>query len=177
MRFLLSIMIVITFLMSTDLWAEARANPTGLWQTFDEAGRLQSTVSVEIKDEKLFGYVRSLHQQPEENPVCEACEGAWRGKPVIGMEVINGLTLKKGVWQKGTIFDPESGKSYRGSVWLEDETLFVRGHVGFLYQTRSWQRVPEQGASEQAASGAQRMPENNPADSSASKKTTQKEVE
>ena len=167
MRFLLSIVIFITFLMSTDLWAEVRANPTGLWQTFDEAGRLQSTVSVEIKDEKLFGYVRSLHQQPEENPVCEACEGAWRGKPVIGMEVINGLTLKKAVWQKGTIFDPESGKFYRGSVWLEGETLFVRGHVGFLYQTRSWQRVPEQSASEHAVSGAQRMSENNPADSSA----------
>ena len=177
MRSLLRIMIVIAFLVSADLWADVRADPTGLWQTFDESGVLQSTVSVEIKGEKLFGYVQSLHQGSEENPVCEACEGGWRGKPVIGMEVINGLTLKKAVWQKGTIFDPESGKSYRGSVWLEDETLFVRGHVGFLYQTRSWQRVPEKGASEQAASGAQRMPENNPADSSASKRTTQKEVE
>ena len=157
MRFLLSIMIVITFLMSTDLWAEVRANPTGLWQTFDEEGRLQSTVSVEIKDEKLFGYVLSLHQQPEENPVCEACEGAWGGKPVIGMEVINGLTFKKGVWQKGTIFDPESGKSYRGSVWLEGETLSVRGHLGFFYQTRSWQRVPKQSVSEQGATAPQSM--------------------
>jgi uncharacterized protein (DUF2147 family) len=168
MRFLLSIMIVITFLMSTDLWAEVHANPTGLWQTFDEAGRLQSTVSVEIKDEKLFGYVRSLHQQPEENPVCEACEGAWRGKPVIGMEVINGLTLKKGVWQKGTIFDPESGKSYRGSVWLEGETLAVRGHVGFFYQTRSWQRLPKQSASEQGAMAPQSMPDTHAAGSSGS---------
>ena len=106
---------------------------------------------IEIKSEKLFGYVVSLHQQAEENPVCEACEGAWRDKPVIGMEVINGLTLKKAVWQKGTIFDPESGKLYRGSVWLEGETLFVRGHVGFLYQTRSWQRAPERGVSEQSA--------------------------
>ena len=167
MRSLLHIMIVIAFLVSTDLWADVRADPTGLWQTFDESGVLQSTVSVEMKSEKLFGYVVSLHHQAEENPACEACEGACRDKPVIGMEVINGLTLKKAVWQKGTIFDPESGKLYRGSVWLEGETLFVRGHVGFLYQTRSWQRVPEQSASEQAASGAQRMPENNPADSSA----------
>ncbi|MEJ6670210.1 MAG: DUF2147 domain-containing protein, partial [Pseudomonadales bacterium] len=63
----------------------------------------------------------------------------------------NGLMLKKDVWQKGTIFDPESGKSYRGSVWLDGGTLFVRGHIGFFYQTRSWQRAPEQGVSEQSA--------------------------
>ena len=104
MRSLLHIMMVIAFLVSTDLWADVRADPTGLWQTFDESGVLQSTVSVEIKSEKLFGYVVSLHQQAEENPVCEACEGAWRDKPVIGMEVINGLTLKKAVWQKGNHF-------------------------------------------------------------------------
>ena len=132
-----------------------------------KAGSCNPRFRLQVKGEKLFGYVQSLHQGSEENPVCEACEGDWRGQPVIGMEVINGLTLKKNVWQKGTIFDPESGKSYRGSVWLEGETLFVRGHVGFLYQTRSWQRAPEHGASEQAASGAQRMPENDPADSSA----------
>jgi len=49
MRSLLHIMMVIAFLVSTDLWADVRADPTGLWQTFDESGVLQSTVSVEIK--------------------------------------------------------------------------------------------------------------------------------
>ena len=73
MRSLLHIMIVIAFLVSTDLWAEVRADPTGLWQTFDESGVLQSTVSVEIKGQKLFGYVLKLHQQVEENPGCATC--------------------------------------------------------------------------------------------------------
>lgn len=177
MKSLLCFMIATSVLMSTNLWAEVPANPTGLWQTFDDSGGLQSTISVEIKGEKLFGYVLSLHQGSEAHPVCEACEGAWRGKPVIGMEVINGLTLKKDVWQKGTIFDPESGKSYRGSVWVEGETLSVRGHVGFLYQTRSWQRVPEQSAPALVPSAAQGMPENNPADSSALNPKTRIEKE
>ncbi len=46
MRSLLHILIVIAFLVSTDLWADVRADPTGLWQTFDESGVLQSTVLV-----------------------------------------------------------------------------------------------------------------------------------
>ena len=138
-------------LFSVDGLAEVRADPTGLWHTFDDGGVLQSTVSVRIDAGKLYGNVLSLHQPADKNPVCDACEGVWRGQPVIGMEVINGLMLKKDVWQKGTIFDPESGKSYRGSVWLDGGTLFVRGHIGFFYQTRSWQRAPEQGMSVQSA--------------------------
>ena len=148
---LLTLIFLSTAFLSAQLFAEVRADPTGLWDTFDRDGVLQSTVSVRIEAGKLYGHVLSLHQRSDKNPVCDACEGVWRGQPVIGMEVINGLMLKKDVWQKGTIFDPESGKSYRGSVWLDGGTLFVRGHIGFFYQTRSWQRAPEQGVSEQSA--------------------------
>ena len=58
------------------------------------------------------------------------------------MEVINGLSLKKSIWQSGTVFDPETGGSYKAKVWLEGGALMVRGYLGFVYQTKSWQRVP-----------------------------------
>ena len=57
------------------------------------------------------------------------------------MEIINGLTLQKSVWQKGTLFDPKTGGSFKGKVWLEEGKLLVRGYVGFLYQTQYWEKA------------------------------------
>ena len=57
------------------------------------------------------------------------------------MQIINGLTLKNDIWQKGSVFDPKTGDAYKGKVWLNDGTLFVRGHIGCLYQTKRWQKV------------------------------------
>ena len=65
------------------------------------------------------------------------------GKPIIGMQIINGLTLKKSVWQKGSVFDPKTGNSYRAKVWVDDDKLLVRGYVGFLYQTQYWEKATE----------------------------------
>ena len=133
--------ILIMSLWATTASAEPAADPSGLWNTFDKAGTVQSTVEVRVEGGKLYATILSLHNQPEKNPVCEKCEGDLFGKPVIGMEVINGLSLKKNIWQKGTVFDPQTGGSYKGRVWLEENTLMVRGYLGFVYQTKSWQRA------------------------------------
>ncbi|MBT6592815.1 MAG: DUF2147 domain-containing protein [Porticoccaceae bacterium] len=136
-----TLLIFIIYLSATNASADPAADPSGLWNTFDKSGTLQSTVEVRIEAGKLYATILRLHNQPEENPVCENCKGDLYGKPVIGMEVINGLSLKKNIWQNGTLFDPETGGSYKGRVWLEENTLMVRGYLGFVYQTKSWQRA------------------------------------
>ena len=135
------LIIFIICLSAANASAEPAADPSGLWNTFDKSGTLQSTVEVRIEAGKLYATILRLHNQPEENPVCESCKGDLYGKPVIGMEVINGLSLKKNIWQKGTLFDPETGGYYKGRVWLEGDRLMVRGYLGFVYQTKSWQRA------------------------------------
>lgn len=137
-----TLLVLIMSLWAIVGWADPYDDPSGLWDTFDKAGTLQSTVEVSIEEGKLYATILSLHNQSEENPVCEKCEGDLFGKPVIGMEVINGLSLKKNIWQKGTVFDPQTGGSYKGRVWLEGDALMVRGYLGFVYQTNTWQRAP-----------------------------------
>ena len=136
-----TLLIFIICLSATNASADPAADPSGLWNTLDKSGTLQSTVEVRIEAGKLYATILRLHNQPEENPVCESCRGDLYGKPVIGMEVINGLSLKKNIWRNGTLFDPETGGSYKGRVWLEENTLMVRGYLGFVYQTKSWQRA------------------------------------
>jgi uncharacterized protein (DUF2147 family) len=133
--------ILTVFLLTTPSWADNNTDPSGLWNTFDDNGNIESTVEVRIEEGKLYANILSLHNAPEDNPICTECKGDLFGKPVIGMQIINGLKLKKGIWQKGSVFDPKTGDAYKGKVWLEDGTLFVRGHIGFLYQTKSWRKV------------------------------------
>ena len=133
------------FLIIMSLWAIngwAEVDPSGLWNTFDKAGALQSTVEVSVQEGRLYANIVSIHNLAEENPLFEKCVGDLKGKPVIGMQVINGLSRKNNIWHKGTVFDPETGSAYKGRVWLEDGMLMVRGYLGFVYQTKSWQRAP-----------------------------------
>ena len=115
-----NLLILLVSLWASTAWADPAADPSGLWNTFDKEGTVQSTVEVRIEEGKLYATILSLQNQPEENPLCEKCKGDLYGKPVIGMEVINGLSLKKSIWQSGTVFDPETGGSYKAKVWLRN---------------------------------------------------------
>ena len=135
------LLILLMALLAVPSWADNKTDPSGLWNTFDDDGNLESTVEVRVEEGKLYANIIKLHNAPEENPVCIECKGDLEGKPLIGMQVINGLSLKNDIWQKGTVFDPKTGDSFKGKVWLENETLFVRGHLGFFYQTKNWLRL------------------------------------
>ena len=55
--------IFITSLWAITGWAEPVTDPSGLWNTFDKAGTLQSTVEIRIEDGKLYATVVSIHNQ------------------------------------------------------------------------------------------------------------------
>ena len=65
---------------------------------------------------------------------------------LIGLEIIWGMEQKNDKWASGEIMDPENGKIYGCSMWLDKEdpdgnTLKVRGWLAFLYRTQTWYRV------------------------------------
>ena len=137
-------LILLVSLFSTTLWAENISTPSGLWNTVDDTtGEVRSTVKVTVEKDRLFGTIMEVHDPLEKNPTCDKCKGELKDLPIIGMRVINGLTLKNDVWKRGTLFDPESGKEYKGEVWLEGDHLMVRGYVGFFYRTQQWHKKIE----------------------------------
>jgi uncharacterized protein (DUF2147 family) len=57
-----------------------------------------------------------------------------RGRPILGMRLLNDFEYKDGVWEDGTIYDPTNGKTYSATLTKKDEnTLEVRGFVGFSF--------------------------------------------
>lgn len=70
---------------------------------------------------------------------------ARRSQPIIGLRFLEGFRSRDGVWSGGTVYDPDNGKTYRGTLELAaDGSLEVRGYIGIplLGRTTTWQRAP-----------------------------------
>jgi uncharacterized protein (DUF2147 family) len=67
-----------------------------------------------------------------------------RANKLAGTEIVQGFEYSgNNVWEKGTIYDPESGKTYSGKITLKkDGSLDMRGFVGIslLGRTTVWRR-------------------------------------
>ena len=67
---------------------------------------------------------------------------------IMGMAILNDFKYKgKGNWEGGTVYDPDSGKTYSGNISLNGhDMLKLRGFVGIslLGRTEYWNRVDEE---------------------------------
>ncbi len=69
---------------------------------------------------------------------------ALRARPLLGVTILHGFEYQgEHVWKGGTIYDPNTGKTYKSTMTLVDrDTLKVRGFIGFSLFGRSdiWTR-------------------------------------
>ncbi|WP_419870041.1 DUF2147 domain-containing protein [Chryseobacterium sp. CT-SW4] len=116
----------------------------GKWKTIDdETKQAKSVVEIYKKsDGKYYGKVSQLLIKPAD-PNCSSCKDDRKGKPILGMEVIRGLSKDGDEFSGGTITDPKTGKTYKCTVTREGDQLKVRGYVGvsLLGRTQTWQKV------------------------------------
>ncbi len=72
-----------------------------------------------------------------------------RSRPIIGLVIMKGFIFDgKKIWHKGTIYDPDNGKTYKCKVRFGDDgVLKVRGFIGLsmLGRTEQWTRVEKNG--------------------------------
>ena len=68
-----------------------------------------------------------------------------RSRPIVGLVIMKDFVFDgKDTWHKGTIYDPDNGKTYKCKVRFGDDgVLKVRGFIGFsmLGRTERWTRV------------------------------------
>ncbi len=64
--------------------------------------------------------------------------------PIVGLQIMKNFEKDgENTWKKGTIYDPENGKTYKCIITLSDSnTLKVRGYIGFslIGRTTVWTR-------------------------------------
>lgn len=107
----------------------------GKWLT--EAGDAQ--VEIYKAGDKINGKIVWLKKGPETKDEHNSDEKL-RERKLMGVNILSGLTKKDDKWEGGKIYNPKNGKNYKCSIWLEGKQLKVRGYIGFLYETQTWNR-------------------------------------
>jgi uncharacterized protein (DUF2147 family) len=128
----------------------AEPSAAGLWEQVDErTGKAESWFRISERDGIYEGRIVKIFPRPgdDENWVCDRCEGAEKGAPVLGLALIKGMRRNGLTYEHGTIMDPRDGAVYRALMNLspDGQRLEVRGYLGISLFGRSqvWNRLPD----------------------------------
>ena len=62
----------------------------------------------------------------EKNP-----DASLKKRTLKGVVILKDMTYDNGIWKNGTIYDPESGNTYKATIKLKsDGNLTLRGYIG-----------------------------------------------
>jgi uncharacterized protein (DUF2147 family) len=117
----------------------------GKWKTIDDAtGEAKSIVEVFSKSGKIYAKVVDVLDPAVKYNLCKKCPGDDKNKPILGLNIIKGLSKDGAEYNSGEILDPKNGKLYKCALSLESkDKLKVRGYIGFslIGRTQYWYRV------------------------------------
>lgn len=128
------------------LFAQNKATDViGIWLT---PGDNSAKIEIYKVGEKFYGKIVWM-QNPNINgkPKLDSNNpnSSKRNIPRLGLEIMKGFIFDgSDEWKNGNIYDPESGKTYSGYMYLKDRnTLKLRGYVGFSFlgRTETWTRA------------------------------------
>lgn len=118
----------------------------GLWLPSNGKARIH----IYKENEKYYGRIVWLKEpnDPETNkPKLDKNnpEEELRKKPLLGFIMIKDFAYEgDGVWEDGTIYDPQNGSTYSCEITLKDaNTIEVRGYIGvsLFGRTDVWKRL------------------------------------
>lgn len=119
----------------------------GLWKNIDDqTGKPKAEIRISESNGVLMGRIEKLYRAAgeDQNPVCDKCDGEDKGRPIIGLSIIDGMKKDGDGYSGGTILDPENGKVYKSRMKLLDSgaKLEVRGYIGvpMLGRSQVWIR-------------------------------------
>lgn len=118
------------------------SNPAlGEWVTADGSSRVRIEPCPSASSQ-LCGVVSWLTPAKRAYVDRNNPDAALRHRPILGLTTVSGFSeTAPGRWGGGRLYDPASGKSYKGRLSANpDGTLKVEGCVLMLCQAQTWTR-------------------------------------
>jgi uncharacterized protein (DUF2147 family) len=133
--------LLLCFLTLFSALSNAENSPIGLWKTIDDAtNKPRSLIRISDKNGELIGTVeKGLLPDDSPNDVCDKCTDARKGKPIIGLTIMDGMKATGDAFEGGHILDPDNGETYKCKIKLDatGNKLEVRGFIGISLIGRS----------------------------------------
>ena len=124
--------VIFSFFLAMMSVAGYAQSVVGKWVT--EGG--ESQVEIYQEGNKLNGKIVWLKkgdgQLDTHNP-----DKKLQSRKLVGTNILTGLTKNEDKWEGGKIYNPKNGKTYKCSIWLEGNTLKVRGYLAMFYETQT----------------------------------------
>ncbi|WP_187328706.1 DUF2147 domain-containing protein [Echinicola rosea] len=131
------------FIMVGSAFAQAD-KIVGEWLTTDQKAKVKITKEKEGYMGKIV-WLKSMQDGNAAPLDTENKDPAQRDRPILGINIIEGLQYDDGEWREGELYDPESGKTYSCLARLkeDDDQLEIRGYLGMPTFGRSvfWERM------------------------------------
>ncbi|HTI86263.1 MAG TPA: DUF2147 domain-containing protein [Alphaproteobacteria bacterium] len=109
--------------------AQTTGSIAGIWWTPEHDGKIEIAVDTAgVASGRLIAVGRAhATDLDSRNP-----DPALRARPVLGLTILRDFRQEKdGSWSGGIVYDPEEGRTYRGTLVLDrDGRLRMRGYVG-----------------------------------------------
>ncbi len=132
------IALLLLILSTTSIIAQDKI--VGTWLSEDKKGRTQF---FKVKN-KYYGKLVWMSNPNGNNgkPLKDTQNpnSNLKNKAILNSVFITGLTYdsEDKEWINGKVYDYKSGKTYDCSVHLENNKLYFRGYLGWLYETKEW---------------------------------------
>jgi len=120
----------------------AQEQVIGKWISSDQEGITQ----IYEKEGKYYGKITWLKKPKDENGVpftdTQNPEKSMREQPLLELVILKDFYYNNKEYKGGTVYDPNTGKTYSCKMWLSDEnTINIRGYWGFFYKTEKWTKI------------------------------------
>ncbi|WBX72014.1 DUF2147 domain-containing protein [Tenacibaculum retecalamus] len=116
----------------------------GKWENRDEeTNKVDSVIEVYKKNGKAFAKIIEITDKDRQKVLCDKCGGKSKNAPILGMNILTGLSKNNNEWSGGKILDPKNGKEYKCYIKLDSNNkLKIRGYIGFAAfgRTTYWHR-------------------------------------
>ena len=144
---------LVTVMVSVTAYAADKTGITGRWTVQDGNSRVEIYKAADGTIEGKICWLRDPNyaaghpdagkpKLDRNNP-----DKSKRNQPIVGLVMLKGFKSDgEDKWSGGTVYDPASGKTYKGKLKLDnDDTLSMRGFIGIslLGRTEKWTRYKE----------------------------------
>jgi uncharacterized protein (DUF2147 family) len=150
-KFFKTLLSILALLGATQIWGmgDEADRLLGVWEPSNGRAR----VKIEKVGTKYQGKIIWLKEPNDPKTGLpktdkENSDPALKKGPLMGCRMLKGFEYEgKNVWSDGTIYDPQSGKTYSCIIKMNDpNTLHIRGYIGIsaFGRTDTWKRQPGQ---------------------------------